>query len=126
MIEHCEIIHGKNVNDKQIMKLLDAMYFSKDKIGTIYIIDAMMLAINESDEYLLNLTGLLYPKIAGNYGINPKSVDRAIRTVIKDAFENISANTISDFLGNSLDNEKGYPTNSQFLMSLAEYIRYRL
>ena len=126
MINHCKIIQEKKITDKQIIKLLDAMNFSKDKIGTIYIIDAMMLAINESDEYLLNLTGLLYPKIAENYGINPKSVDRAIRTVIKDAFENISANTISDFLGNSLDNEKGYPTNSQFLMSLAEYIRYRL
>lgn len=84
-----------------------------------------MLAITESDDYLYNVCKLLYYKIAKDFNTTAQSVERCIRHSISTVFTNyISASDIEKIFKNGYNSQKGVPTNSQFLMSLAEYIKY--
>lgn len=118
------VLYGKNITEKQVSDTLKQLGFSMSCKGYYYIKYALMLAINESDDYLFNVTKMLYPKLAKNFNTTATRVERSIRYSIDMAFMNMSMSDINEIFSNSYSRDKGKPTNSQFLITVAEYIKY--
>ena len=79
--------------------------------------------IHEDRNYLRSITASLYPTIAKKFGVRPGSVERAIRTAIDAAFDNICdlpPETIKEIFGNTIPAKTGKPTNAHFLATLAD------
>lgn len=119
------LIYGKNVSEKQISDLLKRLGFSVAHKGFHYIKYAFLLAIKESDDYLFNLSNMLYPRISKEFNTSPVRVERDIRYSIDFAFTiSMPISDISEIFDYSYSCEKGKPTNSQFFATIAEYIKY--
>lgn len=120
-----EMLNGKNITEKQISNLLERLGFSVSCKGFHYIKYALMLSVKESDDYLFNMTTLLYPKLASIFGTTAKNVEKAIRYSIEKAFTYyMSISDINEIFKNAYSYDKGKPSNLQFLTALAEYIKY--
>lgn len=93
-------------------------------LGYEYAGEAIEL-IHADRKYLHSLTSNLYPRIAEKYGVNPGSVERAIRHAIEVAFDNICdlpPENIKEIFGNTIPSQTGKPTNAHFLATLAEML----
>lgn len=72
------------------------------------------------------MTKELYPYIAKKYQSTPLRVERTIRHAIETNWNRAGIDKIDFFdqiFGNSIDPNKGKPTNSEFISAVAEYIR---
>ena len=87
--------------------------------GRLFSYEAVVM-LNERPELICALTKKLYPLFAEKYGTTPGCVERAIRTVIDKVWERKVRDEINEFFGECLKNVKDKPTNSQFLMGLAD------
>lgn len=87
------------------------------------LVSAIKLVI-ENPEILESITECLYPCIAKENKISPVSVERAIRNVIGRSYFQNSENSeiINKIFGNSIPKGKRFPTNSQYIASVANYI----
>ena len=90
--------------------------------GYQYLRDAIMLVVEEIG-YLGAVTKELYPAIAIKYDTTPSRVERAIRHAIELAWDRAEVEKISRFFGNTVNLEKGKPTNSEFIAIIADKLR---
>ena len=111
---------GKN-DANEIHELLLDIGLSPSLIGFQYITYALQLAL-EDEVYLRNVTKLLYIDIAKKYHSTPSSVERCIRHAIATAWTHGSSEQINKLFKNSINPQKGVPTNSQFLARLYFYL----
>lgn len=93
--------------------------------GYLYLRDAITLVINNID-YLNSVTKLLYPKIAEKYETTPSRVERAIRHAIEVAWNRGKVDVLNDLFGYTINDEKGKPTNSEFIALIADKLRLSL
>lgn len=77
----------------------------------------------ERPEYLDAITGELYPAIAKIVGASTAAVERALRNAIELTWLYGSMEFQHDLFGNSVDPEKGKPTNAMFIATM--YYRMR-
>lgn len=118
-------LNGKSITEKQVSELLERLGFSVSCKGFHYIKYALMLAIRESDDYLFNVTTLLYPKLASTFGTTSQGVEKAIRYSIEKAFAYyMPISDINEIFKNAYSYDKGKPSNLQFFATLAEYVKY--
>lgn len=123
-MEH-NVIYGMNVTEQQVSELLRELGFSCSLKGYYYIKQAIMLAINEGDDFLFYPTKYLYPRLANDNNTVSDNVERCIRNAIEKAFlKYIPVEYIESIFKYSISSDKGKPTNAQFLLTLAEYIKY--
>ncbi|QNO16170.1 sporulation transcription factor Spo0A [Alkalicella caledoniensis] len=91
--------------------------------GYMFLKEAISLVINDMD-IINSVTKHLYPSIAEKFDTTPSRVERAIRHAIESAWNgrnNMQA--VSKFFRYSIRNDKGKPTNSEFIALLADNIR---
>lgn len=91
--------------------------------GYMFLKEAISLVINDMD-IINSVTKQLYPSIAERFDTTPSRVERAIRHAIESAWNgrnNMAA--VSKFFRYSIRNDKGKPTNSEFIALLADNIR---
>ena len=69
------------------------------------------------------ITKELYPAIAVKYNTTPSRVERAIRHAIEVAWNRGRVETIDDIFGYTIDQNKGKPTNSEFIAMVADKLR---
>lgn len=93
--------------------------------GYLYLRDAITLVISNI-EYLNSVTKLLYPKIAEKYETTPSRVERAIRHAIEVAWSRGKVDVLNDLFGYTINDEKGKPTNSEFIALIADKLRLSL
>ena len=105
--------------------ILNRLCISASRVGWGYIIDAVMIILFERSRRL-NLSTVIYPRIAKNKCVTPESVERAIRVSVETAWKN-SGSEIKSELFPTKEPASSKPTNSEFLMSLADniYDEYR-
>lgn len=89
--------------------------------GYEYLRDAVLMAI-EQGHVMGNVTKVVYPAIASNWNTTPSRVERAIRHAIETAWIRGDINVLNDVFGNTVDAEKGRPTNSAFIARVADKI----
>jgi two-component system response regulator (stage 0 sporulation protein A) len=86
---------------------------------------AIMMAVDDID--ILNyITKELYPTIAKKCNTTPSRVERAIRHAIEVAWNRGKVDVLDSMFGYTISNNKGKPTNSEFIALIADRLRLEL
>jgi two-component system response regulator (stage 0 sporulation protein A) len=93
--------------------------------GYHYMREAIMMAVDDID--ILNyITKELYPTIAKKCNTTPSRVERAIRHAIEVAWNRGKVDVLDSMFGYTISNNKGKPTNSEFIALIADRLRLEL
>ncbi len=90
--------------------------------GYLYLRDAIIMVVARVD-LLSKVTKELYPTIADKYVTTPSRVERAIRHAIEVAWDRGNMEFIQRVFGHTISQEKGKPTNSEFIAMVADRLR---
>jgi len=90
--------------------------------GYHYLRDAIIMVVEDID-LLGAVTKELYPAIAKANKTTPSRVERAIRHAIEVAWNRGRLETINSLFGYTVQNDKGKPTNSEFIAIIADKLR---
>ncbi len=89
--------------------------------GYHYLRTSIMLSI-EDKEMINHITKELYPTVAKIYKTTSTRVERAIRHAIEVAWDRGDVDVLSSYFGYTIHNQKGKPTNSEFVAMIADKI----
>ncbi|MDR5658179.1 sporulation transcription factor Spo0A [Serpentinicella sp. ANB-PHB4] len=90
--------------------------------GYLYLREAITMVVANL-ELLSGVTKELYPAIAKKFNTTPSRVERAIRHAIEVAWSRGKVDTIDNLFGYTVNNDKGKPTNSEFIAMVADKLR---
>lgn len=93
--------------------------------GYQYLRFAINLVIQDMS-ILNSITKTLYPEIAIKYDTTPNRVERAIRHAIETAWERSDLEVINRLFRYTIRNDRGKPTNSEFIAMLADKLRLKM
>lgn len=93
--------------------------------GYHYLREAIILSVKNS-EILGSVTKLLYPTVAKNHGTTSSRVERAIRHAIEVAWDRGDIDVLNSYFGYTIQNDRGKPTNSEFIAMISDKLRLRL
>lgn len=93
--------------------------------GYQYLRDSIMMAIEDED--IINaVTKRLYPAVAKKHGTTSSRVERAIRHAIEVAWDRGDVDVLNSYFGYTIHNERGKPTNSEFIAMISDKFRLQL
>ncbi len=90
----------------------------------MYLREAITMVVNDM-ELLSAITKELYPSIAKKYNTTASRVERAIRHAIEVAWGRGQIDAINKIFGHTIHNDKGKPTNSEFIAMVADKLRLK-
>jgi len=90
--------------------------------GYQYLRHAITMVVEDMD-LLSPVTKELYPAIAKKNNTTPSRVERAIRHAIEVAWNRGKIETLNNLFGYTVHNDKGKPTNSEFIAIIADKLR---
>ena len=93
--------------------------------GYHYLREAILLSIKNSD-IVNSVTKLLYPTVAKTHGTTASRVERAIRHAIEVAWDRGDIDVLNSYFGYTIQNERGKPTNSEFIAMISDKLRLKL
>jgi len=93
--------------------------------GYHYMREAIMMVVKEP-EVLNYITKELYPGIAKKFNTTPSRVERAIRHAIEVAWSRGKIDAIDNLFGYTISNNKGKPTNSEFIALISDNLRLEM
>ncbi|MCR1898008.1 sporulation transcription factor Spo0A [Irregularibacter muris] len=118
-----KMAQGNKANiDSQITNIIHEIGVPAHIKGYIYLREAIKMVIKNID-LLSAVTKELYPSIAKKHNTTPSRVERAIRHAIEVAWSRGKLDTINALFGYTINNEKGKPTNSEFIAMVADKLR---
>lgn len=92
--------------------------------GYMYLREAITMVVNDI-ELLSAITKELYPSIAKKYNTTASRVERAIRHAIEVAWGRGQIEAINKLFAYTIHNDKGKPTNSEFIAMVADKLRLK-
>lgn len=114
-----------NNTDNYISDILRKIGIPIKMVGYKYLKEAITVAIDDP-ESLMSVTKNIYPQVALKYGTSAGNVERNIRYVIESAWSKIEERELDkDMLEIAGDTSKK-PTNSVFILSCSEWIKYHI
>lgn len=108
--------------ESKITKIIQEIGVPAHIKGYLYLREAITMVINDMD-YLGAVTKELYPAVADNFNTTPSRVERAIRHAIEVAWNRGSIENIDRIFSYTVHNNKGKPTNSEFIALVADKLR---
>jgi two-component system response regulator (stage 0 sporulation protein A) len=90
--------------------------------GYQYLRTAIMMTVEDSD-IINSVTKILYPSVAKRYSTTSSRVERAIRHAIEVAWDRGDVETLNSYFGYTIQNNRGKPTNSEFIAMIADNLR---
>ncbi len=93
--------------------------------GYHYLREAIILTLKDS-ETMNSVTKVLYPTVAKKHSTTASRVERAIRHAIEVAWDRGDIDVLNSYFGYTIHNERGKPTNSEFIAMIADKLRLRL
>ena len=121
-------IEGKNIdlhyNNLQISitKILHELGIPSHIKGYQYIREGVNLVF-ENPDMIGGITKELYPELAGKFDTTVSRVERAIRHAIEVSWNRGSWDLMEEIFGNSVDIDRAKPTNSEFIVTVADKLR---
>ena len=79
----------------------------------------------EDMELVGSVTKLLYPDLAKMYKTTDQKIERAIRNAIEVSWERGNSALFEQLFGYCNSNEYSRPTNSEYIATVADYIRLK-
>lgn len=108
--------------DSEVSRIMHELGIPAHIKGYLYLRDAILMVVDQVD-LISRVTKELYPAIAMKYNTTPSRVERAIRHAIEVAWDRGNVDTINAVFGHTVDQEKGKPTNSEFIAMIADRMR---
>ena len=105
-----------------VTKILHELGVPSHIKGYQYIREGIML-IYDKPEFIGSITKELYPDIAKTYTTTVSRVERAIRHAIEVSWNRGNWDLMEDIFGHSVDIDKAKPTNSEFIVTIADKLR---
>lgn len=93
--------------------------------GYHYLREAIIMSVNNNDA-MNSVTKVLYPTVAKKYNTTSSRVERAIRHAIEVAWDRGNVDVLNSYFGYTIQNDRGKPTNSEFIAMIADKLRLRL
>ena len=118
------VLNEENKNDIKchITKLMVEMGMPAHLRGYRYLREAICLCVGNM-ELVGSVTKLLYPEIARTFQVTNEKVERAIRSVIEVGWERGNQELFEEIFGYSRAHGKVRPTNSEFILGVADKIQ---
>ncbi len=119
---------GKQINIKQnnlqisITKILHELGIPSHIKGYQYIREGIGI-IYERPETIGGITKELYPELANKFDTTVSRVERAIRHAIEVSWNRGDWDLMEEIFGHSVDIDKAKPTNSEFIVTIADKLR---
>lgn len=93
--------------------------------GYNYLRDSIIMSVEHPD--IINaVTKQLYPGVAKKYETTSSRVERAIRHAIEVAWDRGDVDVLNSYFGYTIHNDRGKPTNSEFIAMIADKLRLQL
>ena len=89
-------------------------------------IRSCLLSLVERPELCHAVTTVLYPQVGRIYNVSALTVERGIRYAVEAGWYNCDVQMQTKYFGNQIHPGKGKPTNTQFLVRMANLIRNRI
>ena len=105
-----------------ISKLLHDLGIPSHIKGYQFLRDAVCM-IFEKPEMIGGITKELYPDLAFKYDTTVSRVERAIRHAVEISWNRGDINLMESIFGHSVDIDKAKPTNSEFIVTVADKLR---
>ena len=123
-----KIVKGKGINlvhnnlEISITRMLHELGMPAHIKGYQYIRDGIMMIYNNPD-IIGGITKELYPDVASKYNTTVSRVERAIRHAIEVSWNRGNWDLMEEIFGHSVDIDKAKPTNSEFIVTIADKLR---
>ncbi len=116
---------GPNIGndmEAQVTKVIHQIGVPAHIKGYQYLRTAILMTINDTD-IINSVTKILYPSVAKQYQTTSSRVERAIRHAIEVAWDRGDLDTLNAYFGYTIQNNRGKPTNSEFIAMIADNLR---
>ena len=110
--------------ETQVTKIIHQIGVPAHIKGYQYLRTAILLTVNDSD-IINSVTKVLYPSVAKKYQTTTSRVERAIRHAIEVAWDRGDVDTLNSYFGYTIQNNRGKPTNSEFIAMIADNLRLK-
>ncbi len=124
-----ELVKTIELNDKDrevhvaISKLLHQLGIPSHIKGYTYIRESVFLFYKNSDAYS-GITKEIYPEVALRFSTTASRVERAIRHAIEVSWNRGDYELMEEIFGNSVAFDRAKPTNSEFIATIADRLRF--
>lgn len=112
----------ENSMQLSITKILHSLGIPSHIKGYQYIREAIYLVYNNS-KLIGGITKELYPLISKKFDTSASRVERAIRHAIEVSWNRGDWDLMNEIFGNSVDIDRAKPTNSEFIVTIADKLR---
>lgn len=113
-----------NDMETQVTKIIHQIGVPAHIKGYQYLRSAILMTI-EDNEIINSVTKILYPSVAKKYATTTSRVERAIRHAIEVAWDRGDVDTLNAYFGYTIQNNRGKPTNSEFIAMIADNLRLK-
>ena len=110
--------------ESQVTKIIHQIGVPAHIKGYQYLRTAILLTVKDSD-IINSVTKVLYPSVAKKYATTTSRVERAIRHAIEVAWDRGDVDTLNSYFGYTIQNNRGKPTNSEFIAMIADNLRLK-
>ncbi len=110
--------------ETQVTKIIHQIGVPAHIKGYQYLRTAILLTVKDSD-VINSVTKVLYPSVAKKYSTTTSRVERAIRHAIEVAWDRGDVDTLNSYFGYTIQNNRGKPTNSEFIAMIADNLRLK-
>ena len=110
--------------ETQVTKIIHQIGVPAHIKGYQYLRTAILMTVSDSD-IINSVTKVLYPSVAKKYATTTSRVERAIRHAIEVAWDRGDIDTLNSYFGYTVQNNRGKPTNSEFIAMIADNLRLK-
>ncbi len=110
--------------ETQVTKIIHQIGVPAHIKGYQYLRTAILMTVRDSD-VINSVTKVLYPSVAKKYATTTSRVERAIRHAIEVAWDRGDVDTLNSYFGYTVQNNRGKPTNSEFIAMIADNLRLK-
>ena len=110
--------------ETQVTKIIHQIGVPAHIKGYQYLRTAILMTISDN-EIINSVTKILYPSVAKKYSTTTSRVERAIRHAIEVAWDRGDVDTLNSYFGYTIQNNRGKPTNSEFIAMIADNMRLK-
>ena len=110
--------------ETQVTKIIHQIGVPAHIKGYQYLRTAILMTVQDSD-IINSVTKVLYPCVAKKYSTTTSRVERAIRHAIEVAWDRGDVDTLNSYFGYTIQNNRGKPTNSEFIAMIADNLRLK-
>ena len=115
---------GEADMETQVTKIIHQIGVPAHIKGYQYLRTAILMTIADSD-IINSVTKILYPSVAKRYATTTSRVERAIRHAIEVAWDRGDVDVLNSYFGYTIQNNRGKPTNSEFIAMIADSMRLK-